>query len=327
MARRRRATSTTPTAPVTTSTEQAFDPRLLSSDEGLDAFNEQLRGSQAYRDYMASIGIDPGRPVRLSDQQRKEMAQWLQSQGITLPKGIEIDPAGNVNQNEGFGKQLKRWGPIAGGAAVTAFGIPGLFQGLLNAPASAAATAGGSSAGSLGGIYTAPSAGVSQGVSSTIGNSMNLGSVLGNVGGGLLDFLKGGGNKSGGFGIDELIKLIVAGGGIKDLFGLGDDDEAEYATFENESRGGRSLDPRDLLAEGLNRSDAAYTDAQARAKTPVRLRSAFVQQPPVFVGGGLPMPIGVTGMDPALKDSRLLSADMGNTDEEDVLRALDMLRG
>ena len=40
--------------------------------------------------------------------------------------------------------------------------------------------------------------------------------------------------------------------------------------------------------------------AAERAGMPVSLPSAFVQQPPMFRGGGLPMPIGVTGRDPAL---------------------------
>jgi len=146
---------------------------------------------------------------------------------------------------------------------------------------------------------------------------------IGAVGKGLLGI---GGNK-GGFDIDDLIKLLVAGGGVKDLFGIGNDDEAEFASFENESRGGRSLDPRDLLAQGLGQAEGALGEAQTRAKSPVRLRSSFVQQPPVFAGGGLPMPIGVTGMDPAMKDPNLLKADMGTASDDEALQALEMLRG
>lgn len=47
----------------------------------------------------------------------------------------------------------------------------------------------------------------------------------------------------------------------------------------------------------------ALTD---RANRPVQTRSAFVQNPPSFSGGGLPLDIGVTGADPALLDSSLL---------------------
>lgn len=50
-----------------------------------------------------------------------------------------------------------------------------------------------------------------------------------------------------------------------------------------------------------------------QASQPVSLPSAYVQQPGAYTGGGLPMPIGVVGMDPALANPSLLTkpgADM-----------------
>ena len=149
------------------------------------------------------------------------------------------------------------------------------------------------------------------------GGSVSLLGKIGNIGKGLVT----GNDKQ--FGIDDLIKLIGTGKGLKDLFG--GDEEAEWATFEDESRGGRSLDPRDLLAQGMGQAETALGEAQARAKTPVQLRSSYVQQPPQFSGGGLPMPIGLTGADPALKDPSLLQAQMGGApadDDDDALAAI-----
>src|SRR5574341_960923 len=319
MARRRRSTSRSSVTPA------------LSADfrtqQGINAFNETLRADPGYREYLASIGVDVNRSLGLSDSQRKQANQYLASRGYTLPGGLEIDPAGNVNQNEGFGKQLKRWGPIAGAGALAAFGLPGVFPGLLTGSAAPAVTAAGTLP-SYGPSAAIQAANLSMGpIGSSVGSgvgAMAVPGVLKTIGKGALSFL-GGGKDGGGFGIDDLIKLLVAGGSIKDLFGIGNDEEAEWATFENESRGGRSLDPRDLLAQGLGQSETALADAQARAKTPVRLRSSFAQQPPVFTGGGLPMPIGVTGVDPAMKDPNLLKADMGDTSDEDALAALEML--
>ncbi len=46
----------------------------------------------------------------------------------------------------------------------------------------------------------------------------------------------------------------------------------------------------------------ASSMANDRLKSPIELPGAYAQQLPVFIGGGLPMPIGVTGVDPALSD-------------------------
>ena len=139
----------------------------------------------------------------------------------------------------------------------------------------------------------------------------------------ILGWLKGG-DKSG---ISGLYKLIAAAGGLKDLFG-GNDEDADWATFENEFRGGRSLDPRDLMAQGLQQTERAGMAAGERAKTPVRLRSSYVQQPSVMTGGGLPMPIGLTGQDPGVTDPSLLSAEGALSDNpfDEADAALELLR-
>jgi hypothetical protein len=49
------------------------------------------------------------------------------------------------------------------------------------------------------------------------------------------------------------------------------------------------------------------------AQEPIDLSSSYVQPLPTFTGGGLPMPIGVTGRDPALSNPSLLTNRRQNT--------------
>lgn len=68
-----------------------------------------------------------------------------------------------------------------------------------------------------------------------------------------------------------------------------------------------SIDPVNMLHNTntmIGRLGNAITD---RAAQPISLRSAFAQQPTAFTGGGLPFPIGLSGVDPALGDTSLLS--------------------
>lgn len=120
----------------------------------LDSFNQRLRADPAYRQFLQSMGVNPDGPIRLSSAQKKRAERWVEQRYGDLGKGMEIDSAGNANQNEGFGKQAKRWGPIVGGAALTAFGIPGVMPGLLGgggAGAGTAAAGAGAGSGAAGG--------------------------------------------------------------------------------------------------------------------------------------------------------------------------------
>lgn len=103
-----------------------------TSTSELNQFNQRLRQSKTYQEYLAKKGYTPGQSVKLSPAERRELQDALEAKGIMFQDGIEIDPAGNVNQNEGFTKQLKTWGPVAAGLGITALGIPGLGKGLLN---------------------------------------------------------------------------------------------------------------------------------------------------------------------------------------------------
>lgn len=66
-------------------------------------------------------------------------------------------------------------------------------------------------------------------------------------------------------------------------------------------------DTASLLEMGIIPAGEMVGDLLNRAQSPINLRSSFAQQPPAFSGGGLPMPIGVTGIDPALTNPSLRS--------------------
>ena len=122
----------------------------MASSPELNQWNEGWRQSPRYAEILQSVGVDPSRPFKLSDQQRKQVQSAIeQAQGSAFPQGTEIDPAGNMNENEGFGKQAKKWGPLVGAAAITAFGIPGVMPGMFGGigTGTAASSATGAAAG------------------------------------------------------------------------------------------------------------------------------------------------------------------------------------
>jgi hypothetical protein len=171
----------------------------MASSQQINAWNEQWRSSPQYRSILASVGINPNSPFRLSDQQRKQVQRTIQQQmGVQFPKGVEIDPAGNMNENEGFGKQAKKWGPVVGGAALAAFGIPGVMPGLIGGAGGAAGampaawgfeTAGLTGPGAAGMLGTGTAAGTGAAVKG--GLFSTLGKFFGSPGGAQLTDLAG----------------------------------------------------------------------------------------------------------------------------------------
>ena len=83
------------------------------------------------------------------------------------------------------------------------------------------------------------------------------------------------------------------------LFGGGDQELQSFDMMPD-------LSPEERLSEAINATREWSDVAKDFANQPVKLRSSYVQQPPVFTGGGLPMPVGVLGRDPALDDPSLL---------------------
>lgn len=164
---------------------------MSPEEQKLDQFNKALRANPAYVQFLQSMGVNPNVPIKLSESQRKMAAEWVRKNVGDIGK-LEIDPAGNVNQNEGFMKQVAKWGPLVGGAALTAFGIPGVLPGLLGgggaAAAGSASTALGGSA--AGGATTGVIAGT--GIPTTLASSGG-GGFLSTLASHAPDILKGAG--------------------------------------------------------------------------------------------------------------------------------------
>lgn len=87
----------------------------------------------------------------------------------------------------------------------------------------------------------------------------------------------------------------------------GGDEEGNFSMINEVDHSGRSVDPRDLIGSGVENTQSALEAAISRLGQGVSLPSAQVQGVPTFTGGGLPMPIGLLGTDPAAKNPGLLS--------------------
>ena len=74
----------------------------------------------------------------------------------------------------------------------------------------------------------------------------------------------------------------------------------------------QSIDPS-LLGQVLAPIEQAIGIAMGRMRQPVTLPGAFVQPNPMYSGGGLPMSIGTTGVDPALQQPHLMGLPGVNT--------------
>lgn len=145
----------------------------------LDRFNDAMRESPAWRQFIERSGFRlDGSPIRLSESQRRALASELRRAGFVLPNGVEVDPAGNVNQDDtGFFEKTSvrigiaaaaalatagalGWGPLAmlaggqapaAGGALASSSIPGLHAAVPGAIASQGASAGIGAAGAVGG--------------------------------------------------------------------------------------------------------------------------------------------------------------------------------
>lgn len=136
----------------------------------LDQFNDALRASPAWQAFIRRNGFQPNGPIRLSGNQREALKRQLQQAGIAFPKGMEIDPAGNVNQDQGVSKIAgNKWvqiGLIAGASALTmgaaGFGpLAGMMGGSTAAGTGAAAAGTAAAGGVAAGTTAATAAGLS----------------------------------------------------------------------------------------------------------------------------------------------------------------------
>ena len=111
---------------------------------GLDRFNDLMRAGPLWQNFMARAGYGtPGNlatTIRLTDNQRRALQAELQAAGVMFDPGMEIDPAGNVNQDQSiFGNnKWVRFAIIGAAVAATVFGVPGLWGGFVGGGAGGA---------------------------------------------------------------------------------------------------------------------------------------------------------------------------------------------
>lgn len=137
-------------------------PRTAPRDNGvaLDQFNDGLRASPAWQAFIQRSGFQPGGRIKLSDSQRQALQRELEAAGVRLPEGMNVDPAGNINQVAGVLKN--RWVQIGLGsaAALATMGAAGFgpLAGVLSGGGGGAAAAGGAGAAGASGVGAAGTA-------------------------------------------------------------------------------------------------------------------------------------------------------------------------
>ena len=109
-------------------------------------------------------------------------------------------------------------------------------------------------------------------------------------------------------GIEIALLVSSLAGAAGGLIGGGSDQEIN--SFE-----GTQLDPVNMGVRSSQLISGAGDVLAKRAGKGIQLRGVGVQQPGGYSGGGLPMNIGLSGSDPALKDPSMLTrpgVDFGN---------------
>lgn len=124
----------------------------------------------------------------------------------------------------------------------------------------------------------------------------------------------------------QILSSLITGG-LGFAGGMLEGDPQQATSFQD----GSATSPTELLKSLSGMLQGTYQDATQRAHQPVELPSAYVQDVPTFTGGGLPMPIGVTGHDPANAHpelKRIINGKIGEwspTQGDPVHRSTDLL--
>lgn len=265
---------------------------------------------------LKQIGVDPSKTTSLSGAQQKQMKALIE-QDLGQPlEGATIDTAGNINEPEGFKHYAKKYGPIAGGVALTMFGIPGFMPGLLGGIGTGGATAAGSAATGAAGS----GAGGSMGWLGSLGKfaAQNVGDIVGGIGSGMKGASQAQASNRG-----------TQFEGQSDLMQLLMDRDKQYQDMaisrEKEGRAGTSDAYRKLMAAQRLLNPAAQPNvspyaAAARVPTDVERQGATALSDEVMkrLTGGNPItpvaPRAITGNDAAFRiNPGLLQAGKGES--------------
>ena len=160
-------------------------PNRGTSEQWLDDWNQQMRSSSIYQNFMRRYGLPTDGRVRLSREQQGALEAELRAAGMQIPSGMHIDQGGNLNQKNRLARNVAIGAGVVGGglAAAGAAGagpLAGMFGGGSGAAGSAAAGAGfeGSIPGMLPGGTMASQA-MGAGMSPALGAAGSAGSIAG----------------------------------------------------------------------------------------------------------------------------------------------------
>lgn len=159
-------------------------PTRSTSEQQLNQWNQQLRASPLWQNWMQSMGKD--RPsAGLNDREQDEFERYLRQNGVQIPSGMHIDQGGNLNQKNRLWRNVGI-GAAIGGAALTGLGAAGI--GPLSGALGGGAAAGGAGAAGAGTLASS-----SFPVASLMGGPAAIGSMgasagigAGGIGAGLL---------------------------------------------------------------------------------------------------------------------------------------------
>ena len=110
-----------------------FDPNALgtpnrgTSEAQLDQWNQAMRQSRIYQDFMRQRGLATDGRVQLSRQQQASLEAELRAGGFNIPSGMHIDQGGNLNQKNTLVRNTAIGAGVVGGglAALGAAGCVG----------------------------------------------------------------------------------------------------------------------------------------------------------------------------------------------------------
>jgi hypothetical protein len=275
----------------------------MASSGIINQFNEQWRSSPLYQQGLQAVGEPTNGPITLNDQQRKGLLTWMQQNGVQVPQGAEIDPAGNANEDEGWSKH-KKWAIPAAAAAASMFipGVPQALAGIGKSVGSSVSSLGSKAMSGLGiggGGGSLSNFGLPEGFGVT-----NEGLIPKPGGSGVTGFLGGLGKKLGG----DLAQRFLggAGAGIAGASqsaahnrGVALDAELEAALIRQRQQEAyenqliqRSQDDRDSLTDAFTKSVQANRVLNSTGYQPAMLSQRPGQAPtalPSF-GTGAPAP-------------------------------------
>jgi hypothetical protein len=106
--------------------------------------------------------------------------------------------------------------------------------------------------------------------------------------------------------MDPTTALILSQLGSAFLGGMFTPEGQELQSF---GTGNGDMSAPNLLREAMRNSRDVFGMASDFAREPVSLPGSYVQDLPSFAGGGMPLPIGVTGRDPFAPRGRNAGSD------------------